>query len=70
VKQYLEDHYRTLERLLDLGPFHHLLPPALRRQTVIDQFHIPRFLDAVTGLQPLRNMERLSGPLSDLVTGF
>ncbi len=67
VRRYLEDHYRSLERLLDLGPFQHLLSPALRRRAVIDQFDIPRFLDAVAALRPLQNADHLAASLSDLL---
>lgn len=68
VSRYLEDHYRSLERLLDLGPFQHLLPSSLRRRAVIDQFDVPRFADAVAALHPLRNVDHLAAPLSSLFT--
>src|SRR5581483_8638283 len=40
VTRYLHDSYRQLEPLLALGPFHHLLPPHLRRRTVVEQFEV------------------------------
>jgi ATP-dependent Lhr-like helicase len=70
VRRYLEDHYRSMERLLDLGPFQHLISPALRRRAVIEQFDVPRFLDAVAALRPLRDVDHLSVPLSDLLITY
>ncbi len=48
VLRYLVDNYHRLETLMDLGPYHHLLPIALRRQTVVEQFDVARF-QAATG---------------------
>lgn len=53
VTRYLEDSYRQYEPLLDLGAFHHLLPPALRKRAVVAQFDVPRFLAAVAALRPV-----------------
>ncbi len=61
IESYLRDHYRSLERWLDLGPFHHLLPPALRQQAVKDQFDGPHFLQAIANLHLLRE------PATDLL---
>jgi hypothetical protein len=54
-----------LERLLDLGPFHHLLSPVQRRRAVVEQFNISQFLAAVTNLRPLRDFD--SSLLPDLL---
>lgn len=54
VEQYLRDHFRRYEPLLELGAYQHLLPLALRRRSVAEQFDAARF---VLALQELR-MER------------
>lgn len=48
IRRYVESHYRTLERMLDLGPFQHLLPVEQRRRAVVDQFDVPVFVAAVS----------------------
>ncbi len=53
VSQYLADNYRQFEPLLALGPFHYLLPIALRRRAVIEQFNVAQFLEAVAALRPV-----------------
>jgi hypothetical protein len=67
VVQYLEDHYSALERFLDVGPFQRLLPPPLRRRAVIEQFNVPRFLEAVAILRPLLAPDSLVSKLSELL---
>jgi hypothetical protein len=67
VNRYLGDHYRSLERLLYLGPFQHLLPTALRRHAVIEQFDVPRFLEAVAALHSVRATIDLTVSLSNLL---
>ncbi|MBA3943447.1 MAG: DEAD/DEAH box helicase [Herpetosiphonaceae bacterium] len=52
VRQHLATHYHAIEPMLALGPFQHLLPDQLRRQSVIDQFDIARFQLALAALQP------------------
>ncbi len=54
VEQYLADHYGRYEPLLALGAYHHLLPPELRRQAVVAQFDVPRFVAAVADLRVAR----------------
>lgn len=68
VTKYLEDNYRRLEPLLPLGPFHHLVPPELRRRAVVEQFDVARFLAAVTALRPLRAPETLAADLLQLMS--
>lgn len=67
VRYYLHDNYRRLEPLLDLGPFHHLLPSDLRRRSVIDAFDIPRFVEAVVSLKPLAAPDTLAEDLAWLL---
>lgn len=67
VARYLSDTYRRYEPLLDLGAFHQLAPPALRRRAVIAQFDVPRFLAAVAALRPLAAPENLAEELEQLV---
>jgi hypothetical protein len=69
VTRYLHDQYRRYESLLALGAYHHLLPTELRRQAVVAQFDVPRFLHAVGALQIARAPEALSQALQDLVIG-
>lgn len=67
VIRYLEESYRAWEPLLDLGPFHHMLPTALRRRAVVEQFDVPGFLDAMAALRPLSALEALSDDVLALV---
>ncbi|GAC1544895.1 MAG: hypothetical protein NVS2B7_19440 [Herpetosiphon sp.] len=67
VERYLHDNYRQLEPLLDLGPFQHLVPSALRRRAVIEQFDVPRFLAAVAELRPCLAPDDLADDLLALV---
>ncbi|HZS90139.1 MAG TPA: DEAD/DEAH box helicase [Chloroflexota bacterium] len=63
VTQYLEDNYRRFEPLLTLGPFHGLLPVHLRCRAVIEQFDVPRFLQAVHALRPRVTPDSLADDL-------
>jgi len=67
VERYLSDQYRRYEPLLDLGAFHQLAPPALRRRAVVAQFDVPRFLQAVAALRPLVAPEDLAEELEQLM---
>jgi hypothetical protein len=67
VVRYLEDTYRELEPLLDLGPFHRLLPVHLRRRAVVEQFDVPRFLEAIAALRPSVAPDALTDNLADLL---
>lgn len=67
VAGYLEENYRALERLLALGPFQRLLPSALRRRAVVEQFRVPTFLDAVASLRLLPVTGSLADRLLELV---
>ena len=67
VVRYLEDTYRELETLLDLGPFHRLLPVHLRRRAVVEQFNVPRFLEAIAALRPSVAPDALTDDLADLL---
>ncbi len=44
VLDYIHHHVRQIEPLLNLTPYHRLLPPAVQRQTVVEQFNLPRFM--------------------------
>ncbi len=63
---YLKESYRRLEPLLDLGAFHHLLPPALRQSAVVARFDVPRFLAALAELRPVPAPEPLTEGLARL----
>jgi ATP-dependent Lhr-like helicase len=67
ITRYLEDNYRTYERLLALGPFQHLLPSRLRRRAVVEQFGVARFLGAVAALRPVVAPDELAEDLIALV---
>ncbi|MBN1427242.1 MAG: hypothetical protein JXB07_02580, partial [Anaerolineae bacterium] len=64
---YLADNYRKLERMLALGPFHHLLPNSMRQQAVIEQVDVPRFLDAIASLRLARAPEELTEDLLQMM---
>ena len=51
--RYLHGAYRQYEPLLELGPFQPMLPTPLRRQSVIAQFGVARFLAAYAALTPV-----------------
>jgi len=51
--RYLHGAYRQYEPLLELGPFQPMLPTPLRRQAVIAQFGVARFLAAYAALTPV-----------------
>jgi hypothetical protein len=51
IKQYVRQRSRALESVLQLSPFHVLLPPDLRRQTVMRQFGVERLAAWVGALQ-------------------
>jgi ATP-dependent helicase Lhr and Lhr-like helicase len=67
VVRYLEDTYRELEALLDLGPFQRLLPVHLRRRAVVEQFNVPRFLEAISALRPSVAPDALADDLAELL---
>ncbi len=67
VTRYLFDHYQRYERMLALGAFHHLLPLEMRRRTVVEQFNVTRFLDAVSRLKPQPAPETLTESLYTLM---
>lgn len=51
INAYLENDYRKLELLLDLGAYHYLLPTHLRQRSVIEQFNVPRFLEVLNSIK-------------------
>ena len=67
VERYLNDNYRRYEPLLACGAYHHLLPLELRRRSVVEQFDVPRFIQAVAGLHLEPAPEALAEELLDLV---
>lgn len=67
VRHYLHEHYRALEPLLALGPYYTLLPAAVRRRSVLEQFDVHRFMEAITALRPVTAPEPLSSDLAALL---
>ena len=60
IERYLTDNYRRLGGLMDLGAYYHLLPTALKRQSVIDQFNVERFqstIDRMTIMEYRKDVE-------------
>lgn len=47
VTDYIREDFRRFETMLALGAFHRFLPADLRRQAVIEQVNIPRFIDTL-----------------------
>ena len=70
VALYLEDSYRAYEPLLSLGPFQQLLPLALRRRAVVEQFDVPRFMAAVARSSRPRSCPTTSRPCSSEIRFF
>ena len=68
VTLYLRDQYRRYEKRLALGAYHHLLPLDLRRRAVIDQFDVPRFVQALGQLRPERSPAKLVETLRNLTS--
>ncbi len=68
IKRYLHDQYRRYERLLALGAYHHLLPLELRRRAVVEQFDVPRFVEAIRLLRLERAADSLSESLQELLS--
>jgi hypothetical protein len=52
ITRLLGEQIRRLESWLPLGAYHFLLPPGLRRRSLIEQFNIPRFVGALEALSP------------------
>jgi len=51
VAEYLGENFRAIERLLSMGPYQNLLPRSLAVRSVMEQFDIPAFLQAVRALR-------------------
>ncbi len=68
VAQHIQDSYRRFEPFMSLGTYHHLLPVSLRQRTVVEQFNIRRFLQALADLVPLRAPETLALDLQTLLS--
>lgn len=61
VAEYLDENFRAIERLLNMGPYQPLLPRSLAARAVMEQFDIPTFLQAVRALRivvPAPDQER------------
>jgi ATP-dependent Lhr-like helicase len=69
VERYLQERYRAYEPMMALGAYHHLLPVELRRRAVVEQFNVPRFLQAVQSLRMERASEALTEELHLLIRG-
>lgn len=69
IERYLADNYRHLESLMDLGPYHHLLPTSLRRRTVIEQFDVLRFQNATHKIGAFPAQDSLKDKLWALMVG-
>jgi ATP-dependent Lhr-like helicase len=67
VNHYLNDHSRQYEGMLGLGAYQHLLPNALRRRTVVEQFNVPRFVEATQRLTPKRAPDTVTESLQTLL---
>ena len=67
VTRYLRDRYQLYESLLALGAYHHLLPTELRQRAVIEQFDVPRFIQATRELNIVRAPEAISQDLQALL---
>ena len=67
MTRYLRDHYLPYESLLALGAYQRLLPRQLRRQAVVEQFDVLRFVEAVAMLRVQVAPETLSEDLRRLV---
>ena len=65
--RYLHGAYRQYEPLLELGPFQPMLPTPLRRQAVIAQFGVARFLAAYAALTPVAAPPALVSSLEQLL---
>ncbi len=70
VVHYLHDKYRRYEPMLALGAYHHLLPVELRRRAVVEQFDVPRFLQAVENLNIGHAGEAPTEELGDFINGI
>jgi len=67
VTRYLSNNYRRLETLMDVGPYHHLLPTSLRRKTVIEQFDLARFQDATRKIKVMPAPDLCRDKLLELI---
>jgi hypothetical protein len=67
ARRHLRDSYRQYEPLLDLGAFQQILPISLRRQSVVEQFDVPRFLASANALRLSPAPEHLAGALAQLL---
>lgn len=67
VNRYLADSYRRYETMLATGAFYHLLPLDLRRRTIIEQFNVPRFMQALAALQLDHKPESIHDVLQTLL---
>jgi hypothetical protein len=67
VRRYLRDHFHRYESMLALGAYHHLLPVAQRRYSVIEQFDVTRFVETVARLHYEPAPETLSEELRGLL---
>jgi hypothetical protein len=65
VQRYLLDEEARFENMLALGAYHHLLPRSLRHRAIIEQFQIPRFVDAVATLRAIRAPGPEGAPLTE-----
>ncbi|MCC6627305.1 MAG: DEAD/DEAH box helicase [Chloroflexi bacterium] len=68
VVRHLHASAHRYESLLELGPYHHLLPLSLRQRTLVEQFDPPRFLAALARRRPVPAPEALADDLIALVT--
>ncbi|MBA3868924.1 MAG: DEAD/DEAH box helicase [Anaerolineae bacterium] len=67
VERYLRENYHRYETMLSLGAYHHFLPVELRRRTVVEQFSVLRFLQAIQSLHIERTHEALTNNLEALL---
>lgn len=66
VTRYLEENHRQVGSLLQLGAYHRLLPGALQRRAVIEQFNVPLFVAAINETVPVLARDEVYTVLSEL----
>jgi hypothetical protein len=67
VQRYLRDEEARFENMLALGAYHHLLPRILRQRAIIEQFNVPRFVEAVANLRAIHAPDTLTEELPGLL---
>jgi len=66
--RYLAEHVRQYEGTLSLGAYQHLLPWLLRQRSVVEQFDVKRFVQAIVALRQRRAAEETAQNLAHLIS--